>query len=474
MKIKPTVIYFFGALGGLLFGIDSGIISGAMTPITQFMHISAAETGLMTSSVLWGSAFAALLVGKLSDRFGRKRLLIAAATVFFIGALACFFVTHFWPLFIWRVFLGCGIGIASASVPSYLAELAPAAKRGTIATLFQMMIISGLLAAYTIDYFFLPVTNLGGHTNFQYMLGFAAIPAIILFIGGLVVPESPRFLVRKGQIKEATAILLHMRNNNQAEVEQEMQEIKEVAQCGSEGLATLLRTARPATIAACGLAILQQFIGINAALYYGPVIAGSVLPAKDVAGSIGALQHSQFIAIIFGIVNVLATAVAVLIMDKFKNKSLLYVGGAMMGIFAFVFAIVLGLDPHQEVVPAGLLIVFVCMYIIGFAFSWGPIIWNTIGEIFPLNVRGVGASIATFFNWAANGLVMTVFPVMIAQKADGSAPRIWFGFLVFGIFCFVAIVFTKKFVPETKGKSLEEIEAQLATTHSELAGESAK
>jgi sugar porter (SP) family MFS transporter len=461
-NIKPGFVYFFGSLGGLLFGIDSGIIGGALSPIKQSLPggMTSVQEGFMTSSVLWGSAITALIVGKLSDKFGRKKLLLAAAVVFTAGAIGCMFAQDYTTLLLVRVLLGAGIGIASASVPAYLAELSPATKRGTIATLFQFMIVTGLLSAYIIDYAFLPFKNVfgDGFTNWQLMLGFAAIPAIILFFGSILIPESPRFLVKEGRVDEAKAILLNLRSNDTAVVATELSEIQEIANEPQGGFKDLLTIGRKGLIAACGLAILQQFVGINAAFYYGPKLAAGIMPSDATAGSVEALQHDQSIAIIFGVVNIVATFVTVLVMQKFANKALLYAGAAMMGLFSFILAGVGFLGDLSSLGVVG--IVFVSLYIVGFAFSWGPIIWNTIGEIFPLSVRGIGASIATFANWASNGLMMTLFPIIIAENATTGESHVERGFLVFGIFCIVAIFFTKFFVPETKGKSLEEIEEQ--------------
>jgi MFS family permease len=184
-----------------------------------------------------------------------------------------------------------------------------------------------------------------------------------------------------------------------------------------------------------------------------------------------ALQHGEMFAIVFGAVNIIATFIAVLIMDKFKNKTLLYSGAGIMGVFALVLALIntgaTGAIKHSLHLPGWLQITFVCAYIIGFAFSWGPIIWNTIGEIFSLSVRGVGAAVGSFSNWVANALIMTIFPVLVQQ--DANAAHTEYGSNVFAIFCVISILFVKFFVPETKGKSLEEIEEQLrGVTHDEL------
>jgi MFS family permease len=247
---------------------------------------------------------------------------------------------------------------------------------------------------------------------------------------------------------------MELRHNDKKAVQLELLEIEKIANLPKEGIKTLLKIAKPALIAACGLAILQQFVGINAALYYGPKIAASILPFNGNPNSVAAWQHSQFIAIIFGVINVIATFITVLVIDRFKNRSLLYVGAVAMCVSSIMLAIV---AMSNGKIPGIVGIIFVCTYIISFAFSWGPIIWNTIGEIFPLSVRGIGASIATCCNWVANGIIMTLYPMIIQEQQDGSS-KVQNGAIIFAVFCIVCVFFVKKYVPETKGESLEQIE----------------
>ncbi|MDR0951151.1 MAG: sugar porter family MFS transporter [Candidatus Ancillula sp.] len=470
MKMKPWLVYTIGALGGLLFGIDSGLTSGVITPAEHYLNITNASMDVLIANVVTlGAGIMAIFAGKLNDKYGRKKMLISASVVFLIGACCCSFASQAGgtTLVLSRLVLGLGIGIASAVVPSYLAELAPAAIRSQIATLFQFAIVLGLETAYIIDFFVLPVVNgfAWMQHNFNVMLGCAAIPAIILFLGAIFMPESPRFLIKVGRVEEGKSVLLGMRNGDQAAADAEYNAIQEIlsdeGQSAEGGYKDCFTIAKKPLIAAFGIAFLQQLVGINAAFYYGPVIAGSVIPhpyADAAAGStewIANLQQDQFYSIIFGIVNIVATILTIFAMKKISSyKKTLYLGGAIMCLFSVLFVI----QALTHFMPDVAAIVLICLYIVGFAFSWGPLTWNILGEIFPLAVRGVGSSISAAVNWFANFVVMSAFAIIIIKDANGVAGHIENGFIVFAIGAILAIVFTIFCVPETKDKSLEDIE----------------
>lgn len=467
MKIKPGLVYFIGSLGGLLFGIDSGLTGGIMSPARHALGFDAGWEVIMANAVTFGAGIMALFAGVLNDRIGRKKCLLVAAFVFVIGAGLCSFAWDGLSLTLSRVVLGLGIGVASATVPAFLAELAPAAKRSGIATLFQFAIVIGLNIAYVVDYLILPAGDdnpfLWMTHSFQMMLGFALIPSVLLFLFALLMPESPRFLAKQGKIEEAKSVLLAMRHGNQADADAEFAEIDKVLHEPTGGFSDLLTYAKKPLIAALGLAFMQQLVGINAAFYYGPIIGASVWPHPNdpetaVAGSsawIENLQQDQIVAIIFGVVNVLATVVTVLVMNKVSSyKKTLYLGGAIMCIFSILFV----LQVNFNFLPPVGAIVMVCAYIIGFAFSWGPLTWNILGEIFPLQVRGIGAALGASCNWFSNFIVMSVFGIIILKDADGNAQHVDYGFALFAFGCILAIAFTYFVIPETKGKSLEEIE----------------
>lgn len=465
MKIKPGLVYFIGSLGGLLFGIDSGLTGGVMSPARHALNLDAGWEVLMANIVTFGAAVMALFAGVLNDKYGRKKMLVSAGAIFIVGAAFCSFAWDGISLTLARLVLGLGIGIASATVPAFLAELAPAAKRSGIATLFQFAIVIGLNVAYVVDWALLPVGDdnpfLWMSHSFQMMLGFALIPAAILFICALFMPESPRFLAKSGKIEEAKAVLLGMRHGNQAEADAEFAEIDKVLHEPTGGFKDLLTFAKKPLIAALGLAFFQQMVGINAAFYYGPIIAGSVIPHPNEGAAVGStgwienLQQDQVYAIIFGVVNVLATVVTVLIMNKISSyKKTLYLGAVIMGVFSALFVV----QVNTGILPPVGAIVLVCLYIVGFAFSWGPVMWNIIGEIFPLSVRGVGASIGAAANWFSNFTVMSIFGIIILKDGDGVAQHVDYGFGLFAVGCVLAIIFTAVVVPETKNRSLEDIE----------------
>jgi sugar porter (SP) family MFS transporter len=234
VKINSAMVYVFGALGGLLFGYDTGVISGAILFIQKQMSLDSWQQGWVVSAVLVGAVLGAAIIGPMSDRYGRRKLILLSAVIFFIGAIGSAFSTGFSTLIISRIILGMAVGSASALIPTYLAELSPAEKRGSMSSLFQLMVMSGILLAYITNYSFS-----GLYTGWRWMLGFAAIPSAILFLGALVLPESPRYLVKDGKLDEAKEVLDQMNEHNQKAVDDELVEIKKQAEIKSGGLSEL-------------------------------------------------------------------------------------------------------------------------------------------------------------------------------------------------------------------------------------------
>lgn len=263
-KISPRLIYFFGALGGLLFGYDTGVISGAILYVKRTLDLTALEEGMVVSSVLLGAMIGAMSIGPLSDKFGRKKMVMFAALIFLIGSLGSAFSPEFITLVLSRVVLGIAVGGASALVPTYLAEVAPAKMRGSLTSLNQLMVMSGILMAYIINYAF---SGMAHTVSWRWMLGFAAIPSAILFIGGVFLPESPRYLGRIKKFDEALTVLNMLREP--AEAQAELQEMKDADEVELGGFKELFsKFVRPALVIGVGLAIFQQFMGINTVLYY--------------------------------------------------------------------------------------------------------------------------------------------------------------------------------------------------------------
>lgn len=461
-RMSTSWIYFFGALGGLLFGYDTGVISGAMLFIGKELGIQAGsfEDGFITASVLLGAILGAAIIGPMSDKFGRKKLLLTAAIIFFVGALGSGIGLSYGMLVSSRVVLGVAVGAASALIPTYLAELAPADKRGGVGTLFQLMIMTGIFLAYVSNEWLSPngMFGLSSHIGWHWMLGLAAIPAALLFFGGLTLPESPRYLVKKGNEAEAKHVLETF-NTDENVVNEELHDIKLQAQMPSGGFKELFGPmARPVLIMALGLAIFQQVMGCNTVLYYAPKIFVSAGFSEHFA-----LQSH----IVIGIFNVIVTAVAVKIMDKIDRKKMLTYGAFGMGAALLLMsAAMLVLKAGNGNFGSWICVIALTLYIAFFSATWGPVMWVMIGEAFPLNIRGLGNSFGAVINWTANFAVSQTFPMLLiaftpANAVNAEGQGIAKLFIIYGILCFLAIWFIKKYTIETRNRSLESIEASL-------------
>jgi sugar porter (SP) family MFS transporter len=447
-KLNSNIIFIIGALGGLLFGFDTGIISGASPLIQKSLHLTIPEISFVTSAVLIGSMIGALSIGGLSDKYGRKVLLFIASILFIIGSLLSAFAPNFTVIIIARIILGLAVGSASALTPAYLAELAPTERRGSLETLFQLMITAGILLAYTANIALIN-HNIGGWADWRWMLATALIPAIALFIGSMVLPESPRYLIRAGKNEESLKVLTQLRPNyTTKQIQSELSDIQNAdSKVRKGGVKELFTIARPALIAAVGIMLFQQLVGINAVIYY--------LPQVFMKGFHFSASSAIWISVGIGIVNFLATIVATLIMDKFPRKKLLVWGAIAMGLALGILSII---NYTMSIETAAVYsMILIAIYICAFALSWGPIAWVLIGEIFPLNVRGVGASFGSAANWLGNFIVTQFFlTILVLFHNNIGGP-----FGIFAIFSFLAIPFVLRFIPETRGKSLEKIQDEL-------------
>lgn len=440
-KVSNGFIYTFGALGGLLFGYDIASVSGAILFIQKQLNLGSWQQGMVVSAVLVGAIIGALATSKFLDKYGRRRLLIWASIIFFIGAIGSGFAPEFYVLLVTRVILGIGVGITSALIPAYLQELAPKKQRGAVATMFQLMIMIGILLAYILNYSFA-----GLFTGWRWMLGLAAVPAGILFIGSFYLPESPRFLVKVGRLDEAKAVLDNTNNGDEAAVAAALTDIQAQASQATGGWHELFgKTVRPALITGLGAAIFQQVIGSNTVIFYAPTIFTKV--GWGVAAAL--LAH-----IGIGVINVIVTIVAMLLMDRIDRKKMLIFGASGMGLSLLVMSITLKFDTGSRlaaIVSALALTVYVAFY----AATWAPVTWVLIGEVFPLNIRGLGTSLCSATNWAANMLVSLTFPTMLSTMGLANS------FIFYAVICGICIWFTHARFLETRGKSLEEIEAGL-------------
>ena len=437
-----SMVAAVAALGGLLFGFDTGVIAGAMLFIVPDLHLGPAEQGLVVSAVTFGALFGALVAGTTADTIGRRATNICAGLSFILGSILSALAPNVEVLIVSRVVIGGAIGLTSVAGPMYIAELAPAQHRGTLVSLFQLAITIGILVSYIVDRALAPA-----HA-WRWMLGLAFIPGALLVLGMLPLPESPRWLMKKGAEAAARRVLAMFRSP--AQIEEDVREISEdlVHNVHSDWTELMMPAIRPALLVGVGLAVFQQVTGINTIIYYAPEIfqkAGFDQGTTALAATIG-----------IGVTNVLSTLIAMWLVDRVGRKPLLLVGlvgmTASLGILGVAqrFGASIGVDPHSL---GPITVGFIGLYIICFAFSMGPIVWLMISEIFPNQSRARASAVSTAANWMANFLVSLSFPIL--QVLMGSS--IWFLYAAMGV---GAMLFVIRYVPETKGKSLEDISRQ--------------
>jgi SP family galactose:H+ symporter-like MFS transporter len=429
----------FAALGGLLFGYDTGVISGALIFIQKTFALSTFHQELVVSVVLVGACIGALSGGWFADRFGRRRMLIFTAIVFIAGALVCAMATDVLMLIIGRAIVGLGIGFASSTVPLYISEVSPAGARGWQVSLFQFAITVGILAAYLVDYAF------AGSGDWRWMLGLAVVPGVLLGLGMAVLPESPRWNAQRGNTATARSVLAKIRGTQN--VDAEMREIEATLQQAHERgkLSDLwLPEVRPAIVIGVGLAIFQQVTGINTVIYYAP----KIIQSAGISSASGAILATAGI----GLVNVIMTVVSMWLIDRVGRRPLLLVGIAGMvvslGVLGYAFY-----SPAHSGSFAEIAVITLMCYVAMFAISLGPIFWLLIAEIYPLKIRGSAEGVAAGTNWAANFVVSLTFLTLV--ETIGASWSFWL-YAALGV---AAWIFSFALVPETKGRTLEEIEA---------------
>ena len=439
--MKFLMVAGVASLGGLLFGYDTGVISGALPFLQQSFALDARMVGVATASVLVGATLGAACAGAISDAFGRKWVILAVALLFVVGALGSAAAPGLGVLLAARAVVGVAIGVASMLTPLYLAEIAPKARRGFVVSLNQFCITFGILLSYVVDW---SLTDVAG--NWRWMLGAGAVPGAVLFLGMLGLPESPRWLAGRGRMEAARAALSRMRESG--EVDATLVELRRDAGNGPAPWSALLapEARRPLMIGAA-LAIFQQVTGINTVIYYAPTIFQS---AGMSSASVSILATAGV-----GVVNVIMTVVAMIFVDRVGRRPLLLcgLGGmiAMLVVLAGAFAV--GAKGALAVVTVGAVAVYVGFFAIGL----GPVFWLLIAEIFPLAVRGRGMSVSTVANWGSNFVVTLLFPGVVAALGSSAA------FGIFAVFSAGAWIFTYRVVPETRGRSLEEIETQMGS-----------
>ncbi|RJP32309.1 MAG: MFS transporter [Candidatus Omnitrophota bacterium] len=428
------LISIIAAIGGILFGYDTAVIAGAIGFLKTHFALDAVREGWAVGAVLVGCVFGASFAGMLSDRFGRKMILIFSALLFILSAIGSAVPRTLSEFVAARFIGGLGVGAASMLSPLYIAEISPASIRGRLVSLNQFAIISGILLAYIADWLLVGI----GPTNWRWMFASETLPAVIFLFFLIPVPESPRWMIKQGKDHEALATLTRIGGKRHAE--QEMREIKETIALETGSLSQLFQPGlRIALLIGVALAILQQVTGINTVLYYAPRIF-------EHAGY--AQLDSLLMAVIVGVVNLLFTIVALWLIDKLGRKALLLIGSAGMGLFFFLS----GCAFHFELYEGPWILIFILLYVGSFAMSMGPVVWVVMSEIFPTRIRGRAMSIATVFLWISCFLVSLTFPILVDHISDS------FTFWLYASMCVVTFFFVLLIVPETKGKTLEEIE----------------
>ncbi len=439
---RATAIFtcILAALAGLMFGLDIGVISGAQQFIQKEFAVDDRTIEWIVSIMMAGAALGALGAGWMSGHLGRKRSLILGAVLFVAGSVMCGMAWAPYVLIVGRLILGVAIGIASFTAPLYLAEIAPEKIRGAMISLYQLMITIGILAAFLSD------TAFSYTGNWRWMLGIIAIPGALFLVGVFFLPYSPRWLMMRGRRAEAERVLMKLRGNP-VEVKQELSDIEQQLKVPQRGVHMFFQNANFRRSVGLGvlLQVMQQLTGMNVVMYYAPRIFQGM----------GYNTESQlwFTAIV-GLVNVLATFIAIAFVDKLGRKPILYAGFVVMALGLGVVGTMmhLGIHSHSEqFFTVGMLLIF----IVGFAMSAGPLIWTLCSEIQPLKGRDFGIGCSTFTNWAANWVVGVSFLSLL--NGIGNAATFW----LYGAFNVVFILFTFWLVPETKGTTLEEIERNL-------------
>ena len=469
-------IVMVAVLGGLLFGYDTAVISGAEKGLQAFFKDAQDFTytdgwhGFTSASALIGCIIGSALSGFLATRLGRKKSLIIAGLLFFISALGSMmpeflFFEHGKATFsllimfnFYRIIGGIGVGLASAICPMYIGEVAPSNIRGMLVSWNQFAIIFGQLVVYFVNFFILgdhiqplveemgkglaainPAAQWTVTTGWRYMFGSEAVPAGLFALLICFVPETPRYLVSIGKDEKALGIL--SRINGTLKAKQILTEIKETMVVKTEKLMTY---GAMCIFIGIMLSVFQQAVGINAVLYYAPRIFGDM-----------GMDNPMMITVFMGIINILFTLVAIFTVEKWGRKPLLITGSLGMAAGALGVAVTFGHAGMELVTAASLLI-----YSASFMFSWGPITWVLIAEIFPNTIRGAAVAIAVAFQWIFNFIVSSTFvPMFNMHLTEGDDFGHWFTYGLYGIICIVAAVFVWKLVPETKGKTLEDMTA---------------
>jgi MFS transporter, SP family, galactose:H+ symporter len=444
---KNLLLYFIAAIaatGGLLFGYDTGVIAVALPFIKEKWIMTETTEGWVVGAVLLGGMVGSLLSGRLTDYLGRKRINIFTATVFMLGSVVTAMAQNPSWLIAGRLLLGIAVGVASFSVPLYIAEIAPAAKRGRLVSFFQLAITIGILISYLCGYFFS-----GANDGWRMMFWAGVIPALVLLLGMFFLPESPRWLITNGRDDEALLVLQKVEDdaNVQTEYQQIKQNITNEQNNKTDWRELFSKRLRQPLLIGIGIFFIQQFSGINAVIYFAPRIfemAGLASKTGSILATVGV-----------GVINVTFTLLSLRLLDRWGRKPLLYIGLTGTAIALAVLSLSFYFRDMLGDAAGWLAIGSVYTYIMFFAISLGPLGWLLISEVYPLKIRGFAMSLGSFYHWFFDFGVSFTFPILTAIPLLGSQGGI------FGVYMMVVLLglfFAKYLVPETKGLSLEDIE----------------
>lgn len=439
-------IAFSAALGGLLFGYDTAVISGAIGNLTEYFQLTPIETGWAISSALVGCLVGAFFSDYLSDTFGRKVTMLITAVLFILNSVGTALPISFSMFVLFRIVGGIGVGIASMVVPMYIAEIAPPKLRGALVGNYQLAIVIGIVVVYFVNYFIALQgdANWNLNTGWRWMFGSELIPSLLFLFFIFLIPESPRWLFQKGQTNKAVAVLQKL--NTAEEVAQVQSEIENSMHQEDKNQWKHLGNPmyKKALFVGIGLSVLQQLTGINAILYYAPEIFKSLGSSTDVS----LLETS-----ILGVVNLIFTLLAIKLVDKMGRKPLLFIGSlgmtvALAAVGLFIYFDALG----NWVLP------FLLLFMASFSISWGPIVWVLLSEIFPNKIRSLALAISVFIQWVANFMVTQIFPSLVENQWLKDHFNGAFPFYLFSVICLFSLLFVWKKVPETKNKTLEQMD----------------